>query len=340
MAVHDTNFAANAQQNFIIPWAEAQLYQRSNLWRFVDDRTGELMARGWPLAKGLEFTRDSTTGYFTPLGDVASNSGYADRGGVTEKETLETETDKNLDLVFDYSGEEIGALTQLGVWTQRQMGRVNELRSTRDGKVFAALANTVTGAGLAANRRTLNIASVAKFLDDPEDAGARKERFGLVSYMANAQIRLWGRGLELENIEPSQGTPGYMRPVHLVNEQAMIALNTWALSDAKNGGTGFVFDNALKMGMFTTPVGGSMVIMDHHMANTLTAAGDEFLCITFVPKAVKGLFPRRDAIPETLKHTPQGLPTPIRIIGQRYAYAVELFDSNLVLSLDSVATAD
>lgn len=338
MAVHETNFTANAQQNFIIPWAEAQLYKRSRLWPYVDDRTGELMARGFPLAKGLEFARDTTSGYFTPLADSASNSGYADRGGSLGKETLETETDKNLDLVFDYSGEEIGSLTQLGVWAQRQMGRVNELMSTRDGKVYAALINAQTGAAKASNRSTLNIPNAAKFINDPNDAAAKMARFALVSHLVNAQLELWDRGLDILTA-PGSGTPGYQRPVHLVNKEAMKALNTYFIADVPNGGTGFTWDDTYQAGILRTPVGGSRIMLDHHMDNTLTAAGDEYLAITFVPGAVKGLFPRRDAIPESLKYTAQGQPTPIRIIGQRYAYAVELFDENLVMSLDSVVTA-
>ena len=83
------------------------------------------------------------------------------------------------------------------------------------------------------------------------------------------------------------------------------------------------------------------MIIDHHMDNVLTAAGDQYLAIAFHSRAIKGLWRRNHGFVEAYQmDAATGNPTPIKVMGTRYAYAYGLPDSNLVLSLDSAVTAN
>ena len=94
---------------FLGPWADAQLYKRSGLTRYHEDLTPMLEARG-PTANGLQLTRDATTGYFTEIADTASNAGFVPITNVLEDFSLTLDETKNIDLVFNYSENEIAAL--------------------------------------------------------------------------------------------------------------------------------------------------------------------------------------------------------------------------------------
>ncbi|MDE0006221.1 MAG: hypothetical protein OXQ29_26330 [Rhodospirillaceae bacterium] len=336
-----------------------QLYKRARLWPYVADHTAQLEAMG-PTADGLDFTRDATTDYFTATAsNIATNDAFVDRGGVTEKSSLKIDEARNIDLIFDYSEVELSALTALGVWGQQQMGRINQFNRTRDAFVIQALKNNVTGAGLAANQRSIAIADASNFVSGVGDT-EKAERFNLVAHLVNVNLDLWNRGMDIYQM--GGGTPGYQGVVHLVNSQALKALQTYNLADVPNGGTGIYYDASLGMGMIAGGgvVGANRVIIDHLMDNTITASGDEYLSISFPSGAVKGIMPRRGGMVSGYKYQTAAVdlsgnaqqdadnagaarpsyPTPIRIMGQRYAYDIELFDKDLVIAAKAVVTAN
>lgn len=342
MATHVTGYTANAQENFLVPWGERQLYQRADLWRFVQDDTARLMALG-PQAKGLDYVRDAGTGYFTSLPDRATNDPFGDEGSVTTKETLEIDETKNIDLIFDYSEVEINAMTTLGMWADNQAGRIARLYTTRDRHVMTTLKNAKTGAGNAENQKTLAIAKADAFLGEggtpDEIAAAKPERERALAHLATVNIDLWGRGMDIWMM--GGGTQGYGEIIHLVNSQLYKALVYRAIAEAGNSGVGFQYDEATMQGRLTGVIGANRVVVDHTMDNALTAAGDEYLSISFPTRAVKGLFPRRGGQIRQYKVDPDtGNPTPILIMGQRFAYATGLFDDKLVIALKAAVTAD
>ena len=337
MAVHVTNFTADAQASFLGPWADAQLYKRSGLTRYHEDLTPMLEARG-PTANGLQLTRDATTGYFTEITDTASNAAFTPITNVLEDFTLTLDETKNIDLVFNYSENEIAALQSLGVWAQNQMGRINAVASTRAAKVYDALTNNTTGAGLAANKTTHTIADASNFLGAGGNT-EKGERLAALLWMVNANLTLWDRGLDMFGDGSGSGGPGEV--VFLVNRTFFQALNYYQIADTPNGGTGIRYDSTLQRGRIEGAIGDNVVIIDHHMDNVLTAAGDQYLAIAFHSRAIKGLWRRNHGFIEAHQMDPAtGNPTPIKVMGTRYAYAYGLPDSNLVLSLDSAVTAN
>ena len=336
MAVHVTNFTADARDTFLIPWADAQLYKRSGLAQYHEDLTPALEARG-PTAFGLQLTRDATTGYFTEIADTASNAAFVPLTNVTEDFSLQIDETKNIDLVFNYSEYEIGSLQALGVWAANQQGRIQAVANTRAAKIFDALTNTITGAELAANKTSQTIADASNFIGAGGNT-EKGERLAALLWMVNANLDLWDRGANVPGLG-SDGSNGPGEIIHLVNRKFMQALNYYAIADVPSAGVGVQYDSVAGVGRLTGAVGANRVIMDHHMNNDITAAGDEYLCISFFSRAIKGLWKRMTPFIEQYQ-TDGGNPTPIRVMGTRYGYDFGLPDSNLVLSLDATVTAN
>ena len=192
---------------------------------------------------GLQLTRDATTGYFTEIADTASNAAFTPITNVLEDFSLTLDETKNIDLVFNYSENEIAALQSLGVWAQNQMGRINAVASTRAAKVYDALTNNTTGAGLAANKTTHTIADASNFLGAGGNT-EKGERLAALLWMVNANLTLWDRGLDMFGDGSGSGGPGEV--VFLVNRTFFQALNYYQIADTPNGGTGIRYDSTLR----------------------------------------------------------------------------------------------
>ena len=268
-----------------------------------------------------------------------ANAAFTPITNVLEDFSLTLDETKNIDLVFNYSENEIAALQSLGVWAQNQMGRINAVASTRAAKVYDALTNAASGAGLAANKTSLTIADASNFIGASGNT-EKGERLSALLWMVNANLTLWDRGLDMFGDGSGSGGPGEV--VFLVNRKLLEALNYYADRGHSEWRRGHPVRQHACAGVGLT---GRLATTSLSSITTWTTRSPPPVISTWPSPstagqsrgsggAITGLLRRTRWIAAT------GNPTPIKVMGTRYAYAYGLPDSNLVLSLDSDVTAN
>ena len=128
----------------------------------------------------------------------------------------------------------------------------------------------------------------------------------------------------------------------LVNRKLLQALNYYAIADTPNGGVGVRYDSALRRGRIDGTIGDNV---GPHPITIWTMRSPPPVISTSSSPSTAG--PSRGSGGATMgllrryqMDAATGNPTPIKVMGTRYAYAYGLPDSNLVLSLDSDVTAN